>query len=139
MLHFEAFCGVNMLHRNDDTHRLFLTSSFMYPTTIPEGPQTCYLLCIVTEDSKMNHDGHAEVGCCMRHRFDPLLCSHFSLGYLLFYRWNITCLPIPDFKPKPPNASGVRERPWYLEFLLPGCTKASAGSPVCNFFLIFLT
>jgi hypothetical protein len=132
LMHFEAIAGHDMLIRNDDSHELGLTSPFVFPSMLPEGPQECYIFNFGFNDSKMNVDGHTEIAAAMRHRYDPLLCVPFALGYLLFNRWTVAGLPIPEFKPRPPNEQGIVVRKWYNELLLPGFKKARMGQPVCR-------
>jgi len=130
ILHLETLLGHHMLFRNDDAHRLLLTSPFVFEPSISEGEQACKIIGFSSDASKVNRDGHAEAGGCMRHRTDPVMCCQFGLGYLFFYRWIILALQTPEFKPQTPNSDGVRVRPYYGEYLLPGYTKAARGLPV---------
>ena len=124
-LHFEATIGTNQFTRNDSAHRFRLTTPHLLELDSKiGGPQHCFLVTFTTNESKANTTGIVETSGSMRHKEDPHSCTHYALSFLNFYRWRVNGLTPPDFIPQR-RADGIIVRPWYDEYLIPGCERYS--------------
>jgi Centromere DNA-binding protein complex CBF3 subunit, domain 2/Transcriptional activator of glycolytic enzymes len=95
----DILLGHYMLTRGGDRRAAELSDLFTFEFQ-GEGSTRCMPLILTTRASKQNQHGRLETMGALRHKI-PLVCVLSALAFYLFYRWDLTDEPFPDFTSRP--------------------------------------
>ena len=111
-LHIHHVIANDSLVRFDDRRLLKITDVCLIDLDSSEGPMACRVLAFTIDDGKNNGTGIWRLATAMRHRDEPLLCSHFAVLLQTVCQHRLLGLEpsLADFVPVKRDVDGVLVR-----------------------------